>query len=91
MISVFFLYSLQCNLGWLGAKEEVPARSCDSGTAAGCWWTIWSVTCAPSDNEHLETGSTLMKHFKFQRMAPHITYRILVRVILKSQIIPNIY
>lgn len=73
-------------------KRQVLAQSCDSGTASGCWWTVWSVTCAPSDNEHLETGSTLMKHFKLQRMAPHITYKeVLVKVILKSQIIPNIY
>lgn len=58
-------------------------------TVIGGFRTIWSVTCAPCDNEHLETDPTPMKHFKFQGVAPHITHK--VRVILKSQIIPNIY
>lgn len=38
--------------------------------AIGGFRTIWSVTCAPHDNEHLEKDSTPMKHFKFQGVAP---------------------
>lgn len=38
--------------------------------ATGGLRTIWSVTCASHDNEHLETDSTPMKHFKFQGVAP---------------------
>lgn len=57
--------------------------------AIGGLRTIWSVTCAPHDNEHLETDSTPMKHFKFQGVAP--PYYTQGEGYLKSQIIPNIY
>jgi hypothetical protein len=71
-----------CSFQYLSAEEAGPCMGL-SLQKHGHWRLVDSLECrrAPCDNEHLETDSTPMKHFKFQGVAPHIIHK--VRVIFK--------